>query len=72
MDIATDKIAYVPSTGVRRVHDTPLVTATSAYLGVSLGRPYSSPSIGSSRSTSYSSRRVAPTSGSRCVAMRVP
>ena len=32
MDVATDKIAYVPSTGVRRVHDTPLVTATSASL----------------------------------------
>ncbi|HXZ60037.1 MAG TPA: ureidoglycolate lyase [Steroidobacteraceae bacterium] len=32
MDLARDKIAYVPSTGVRRVHDTPLVVATSASL----------------------------------------
>jgi hypothetical protein len=32
MDIATDKIAYVPSTGAQRVHDTPLVAATSASL----------------------------------------
>ena len=27
MDIASDEIAYVPSTGARRVHDTPLVIA---------------------------------------------
>lgn len=28
MDLALDKIAYTPSTGVRRVHDAPLVIAT--------------------------------------------
>ena len=32
MDIEPDAIAYVPSTGVRRVHDTPLVIATAATL----------------------------------------
>jgi hypothetical protein len=32
MDIASDNLAYVPSTGVRRVHDTPLVVATPARL----------------------------------------
>jgi ureidoglycolate lyase len=32
MDIASDKLAYVPSTGVRHVHDTPLVVATPASL----------------------------------------
>jgi ureidoglycolate lyase len=32
MDIDTDKIAYTPSTGVRRVHETPLVAATPASL----------------------------------------
>ncbi len=32
MDIARDMIAYIPSTGVRRVHDTPLVVASSASL----------------------------------------
>lgn len=32
MDIDPDAIAYVPSTGVRRVHDTPLVIATAATL----------------------------------------
>jgi ureidoglycolate lyase len=28
MDLALDRIAYTPSTGVRRVHDTPLIIAT--------------------------------------------
>ena len=28
MDITSDRIAYVPSTGARRIHDTPLVAAT--------------------------------------------
>ncbi|HEX4388549.1 MAG TPA: ureidoglycolate lyase [Steroidobacteraceae bacterium] len=32
MDIDPDAIAYVPSTGVRRVHDTPLVEASAATL----------------------------------------
>lgn len=32
MDLALGKIAYAPSTGVRRVHDTPLVVATPASL----------------------------------------
>ena len=32
MDIDLDEIAYVPSTGVRRVHDTPLIAATAATL----------------------------------------
>jgi hypothetical protein len=32
MDIALDRIAYPPSTGARRVHDTPLVVATEASL----------------------------------------
>ena len=32
MDIDPDAIAYVPSTGVRRVHDTPLVIASAATL----------------------------------------
>jgi hypothetical protein len=32
MDIDPDAIAYVPSTGVRRVHDTPLVAASAASL----------------------------------------
>jgi ureidoglycolate lyase len=32
VDIDPDAIAYVPSTGVRRVHDTPLVVATAATL----------------------------------------
>jgi ureidoglycolate lyase len=32
VDIAADKIAYRPSTGVRRVHDTPLLLATPASL----------------------------------------
>ena len=32
MDIDPASIAYVPSTGVRRVHDTPLVTATAVSL----------------------------------------
>ena len=32
MDINPDAIAYQPSTGVRRIHDTPLVAATEASL----------------------------------------
>jgi ureidoglycolate lyase len=32
MDIDLDDIAYVPTTGVRRVHETPLVIATAASL----------------------------------------
>lgn len=32
MDIDLSDIAYVPSTGVRRVHDTPVVAATAANL----------------------------------------
>ena len=32
MDIASDRIPYVPSTGARRVHDTPLVVATPGSL----------------------------------------
>jgi ureidoglycolate lyase len=32
MDIDPDAVAYTPSTGVRRVHETPLVTATAATL----------------------------------------
>ncbi len=32
MDIDSDKLAYPPSTGVRRVHDTPLVVASPASL----------------------------------------
>jgi ureidoglycolate lyase len=32
MDVALDKIAYTPSTGARRVHDTPLVVASAATL----------------------------------------
>ena len=32
MDIDPRKIAYPPSTGVRRIHATPLVTATAASL----------------------------------------
>jgi hypothetical protein len=32
MDIRPDEIAYPPSTGVRRVHDTPLVRATTESL----------------------------------------
>jgi len=28
VDITSDRIAYVPSTGARRIHDTPLVAAT--------------------------------------------
>ena len=32
MDIDPDAIAYVPSTGVRRVHDTPLVVASATTL----------------------------------------
>jgi ureidoglycolate lyase len=32
MDIDPDAIAYVPSTGVRRIHDTPLVIASAATL----------------------------------------
>jgi len=32
MDLALDRIAYTPSTGVRRVHETPLVVATSESL----------------------------------------
>lgn len=32
MDIDPQKIAYIPSTGVRRVHETPLVAATGATL----------------------------------------
>ena len=32
MDIDPRKIAYPPSTGVRRIHETPLVTATAASL----------------------------------------
>jgi ureidoglycolate lyase len=32
MDIAADRIPYTPSTGARRVHDAPLVVATSASL----------------------------------------
>jgi hypothetical protein len=32
MDIELDDIAYVPTTGVRRVHETPLVAATDASL----------------------------------------
>ncbi len=32
MDIDPDAIAYIPSTGVRRVHDTPLVVASEASL----------------------------------------
>jgi ureidoglycolate lyase len=33
MDIDPREIAYTPSTGVRRIHETPLVTATAASLG---------------------------------------
>jgi len=32
MDISDGQMAYVPSTGVRRIHDTPLVAATAASL----------------------------------------
>jgi ureidoglycolate lyase len=32
VDIDRNRLAYVPSTGARRVHDTPLVTATAASL----------------------------------------
>src|SRR4029077_2724970 len=32
MDINTQDIAHAPSTGVRRIHETPLVTATAASL----------------------------------------
>jgi ureidoglycolate lyase len=32
MDLALDRIAYIPSTGAQRVHDTPLVVATAASL----------------------------------------
>ena len=32
MDIDLRQIAYVPSTGVRRVHETPLVAASAASL----------------------------------------
>src|ERR1700741_3732481 len=32
MDLALDRIAYVPSTGVRRVHDPPLVVASPTSL----------------------------------------
>ena len=32
MDIAADELAYTPSTGVHRVHDTPLVVASAASL----------------------------------------
>ena len=32
MDIDPDAIAYLPSTGARRVHDTPLVVASDAAL----------------------------------------
>jgi hypothetical protein len=32
VDIASDKLSYLPSTGVRRVHDTPLVVASPASL----------------------------------------
>jgi ureidoglycolate lyase len=32
VEIASDKIAYAPSTGARRVHDAPLVVASSASL----------------------------------------
>lgn len=32
MDVASGRFAYTPSTGVRRVHDTPLVVATPASL----------------------------------------
>src|ERR1700751_1430703 len=34
MDIDPRQIAYLPSTGVRRIHETPLVAATSRSLGV--------------------------------------
>jgi len=32
MEISLDQLAYIPSTGVRRVHETPLVAATSESL----------------------------------------
>jgi hypothetical protein len=32
MDISLDALAYTPSTGVRRIHDTPLIAATAASL----------------------------------------
>ena len=32
MDIDLKKIAYIPTTGVRRVHETPLVAANDASL----------------------------------------
>jgi ureidoglycolate lyase len=32
VDVDRNRLAYVPSTGARRVHDTPLVTATAASL----------------------------------------
>ena len=32
MDIDLRQIAYVPSTGVRRIHETPLVAASAASL----------------------------------------
>jgi ureidoglycolate lyase len=46
MDLALDKIAYTPSTGVRRVHDTPLVVATPESLksyGLLVEEPQSFP-----------------------------
>src|SRR5215469_13195647 len=32
MDIDTDRLAYAPSTGVRRIHETPVIAATDATL----------------------------------------
>jgi len=32
MDIDVSQIAYVPTTGVRRVHQTPLIVASNASL----------------------------------------
>jgi len=46
MDISLDRIAYTPSTGARRVHDTPLVLASPATLdgfGVLVDEPESFP-----------------------------
>jgi ureidoglycolate lyase len=46
MDLALDRITYTPSTGVRRVHDTPLVAATAAGLegyGLLVEDPHSCP-----------------------------
>ena len=32
MDFDTAEIAYIPTTGVRRVHETPLIAATNESL----------------------------------------